>query len=188
MKRIYPVVALFLMLFALAACGPEQPESVEGDDQMVEPIDAPPTTAPAENETNPRPTVTAVSDESYPAPESEGALEGYPLIAVTAVPSEYPVIDYSSLPTRNPYPGEGEYIWMFVPMGNQCAESMDYPTMQDAAFTLLGEGIAVFDQRIEELMVCSACGCPTSTHYFMQILATDQAAAEELGWQLSIEQ
>jgi len=184
MKRIYPVVALFLLLFALAACGPDQPDPAESDEQTV----ADPTTAPAENDISPRPTVTAVSNESYPAPDAEGALDGYPVMAVTAVPSEYPVIDYSNLPTRNPYPAEGEYIWVSVPMGSQCAESMDYPTIQDAVWVLQGDGIGVFSQGIEELMVCTACGCPTSTHFFMQILATDLSAAEGLGWQLSEEQ
>ena len=184
MKRIYSVIPLFLMLFLMVACGPDQPDSVEVVEPTVEQTDALPTTAPAENT---RPTVTAVPNESYPAPADEGVLEGYPaVIAVTAVPNDgYPVIDYDALPTRNPYPAAGEYIWMSVPMGEQCAESMTYPTMQDAVWVLQGEGIGVFNQRTEDLMVCSACGCPTSTHYSMQILATDQAAAEELGWQLS---
>ena len=186
MKRIYPVVALFLMLFALAACGPEQPESVESDDPTVEPVDALSTTAPAENDISPRPTVTAVSPDSYPAPDAEGALDGYPVLAVTAVSNDgYPVIDYAALPTRNPYPVEGEYIWVSVPLGEQCAESITYPTIQDSVWVLQGEGIAVFDRQVEELMVCTACGCPTSTHYVMQILATDLAEAEELGWALS---
>ena len=180
MKRTYSVIALFLMLFVLAACGPDQPEAVE-------PTTASPTTAPAENEVAPRSTVTPVADDGYPAPEEVGApAEGYPLIAVTAVPNDgYPMIDYAALPTRNPYPAEGEYIWVSVPMGEQCAESVTYPTMQDAVWVLQGEGIGVFGQRVDELMVCTACGCPTSTHYAMQILATDLAAAEELGWQES---
>lgn len=182
MKRMYPVVMLFLMLFFVVACGPEQPESAP---TAVSPTEAAPIDAPVENDISPRPTVTVSGDS---APESDGGLEGYPVLAVTAVPSEYPVIDYSSLPTRNPYPAPGEYIWMSVPMGEQCAESIMYPTTQDAAWVLLGEGVAVFDQRTEELMVCTACGCPTSTHFSMLVLATDQAAAEELGWQLSEEQ
>ncbi len=184
MKRIYPVVTLFLLLFVVAACGPEQPESVEVVEPTAESVDAAPTTAPVENA---RPTVTPAANDGYPAPDREGVLDGYPaVIAVTAVSRDgYPVIDYSALPTRNPYPVEGEYIWMSVPMGEQCAESMTYPTMQDAVWVLQGEGIGVFNQRTEDLMVCSACGCPTSTHYSMQILATDQAAAEELGWHLS---
>lgn len=181
MKRIYPVVMLFLMLFLLIACGPEQPET---EPTAVSPTEAAPTTAPAENDISPRPTVTASSES---APMDDG-LEGYPVMAVTAVPSEYPVIDYSTLPTRNPYPAPGEYIWMSVPMGEQCAESMTYPTIQDAVWVLQGEGIGVFGQQSEQLNVCTACGCPTSTHYAMQILATDQDAAGELGWQLSEEQ
>ena len=185
MKRIYPVVTLFLMLFLLAACGPDQPEVDE-----VEPTAVSPTTAPAENDTNSRPTVTPVANDGYPVLEHDGALDGYPaVIAVTAVSNDgYPDIDYSALPTRNPYPVEGEHIWMSVPMGEQCAEPIMYPTMQDAVLVLLSEGIAVFDQRTDNLMVCSACGCPTSIHYSMKILATDQAEAEELGWQLSEEQ
>lgn len=167
MKRMYPVLMLFLMLFSLVACGPEQPTSTQ------------PITAPAGNDISPRPTVTPIADRG---------VEGYPVLAVTAVSSGYPAIDYTSLPTRNPYPAPGEYIWLSVPMGEQCAESITYPTVQDAILLLNSEGIAVFDQRIEELMVCTACGCPTSTHYAMQVLATDQAAAEKIGWQLSEEQ
>lgn len=181
MKRAYPVIALFLMLFLLAACGPEKPESVEVVEPTAKPADVLPTAPPADA----RPTVTPVSSDGYPAPGAAAPAEGYPLIAVTAVPSDYPVIDYSSLPTRNPYPAPGEYIWVVVPMGEQCEDTMTYPTMQDANLVLLGNGIATFDWRIEELMVCTACGCPTSTQYLMQIPATDLAAAEALGWQES---
>ncbi len=178
MKRMTPVTLFVLMLFLLAACGPKQPESVE-------PTAVPPTTAPAEN---PRPTVTNVPNDGYPAPDANSNADGYPVMAETAVPDDYPVIDYEALPTRDPYPDSDEYVWVAIPMGEQCSEAVTYPTEQDAADSLMEEGVAVYGTKTIELMVCTACGCPTSTHFLMQILATDEVQAEELGWTVSAEE
>ncbi len=175
MKRMPPIVLFVLMLLLFAACGPEQPEPVE-------PTAVPPT----EPANSPRPTVTNVPDDSYPTPDADSSLDGYSLMAVTAVPDDYPVVE--ALPTRDSYPDSGEYIWVAIPMGKQCSDAVTYPTERDAEDALVEEGIAVHETKTVDLMVCTACDCPTSTHYLMQILATDEAKAEELGWAIAPEE
>ncbi|MCZ7668709.1 MAG: hypothetical protein M5U34_16690 [Chloroflexi bacterium] len=39
-----------------------------------------------------------------------------------------------------------------------------------------------------ELMVCSACDCPTSAHYRAEINAADMNKATALGWTLNKQQ
>ncbi len=173
MKRVPLFV---LMLFLLIACGPSQPES--------QPTAVPPTDAPALV-----PVPTAVDNSFAPAADdsaADDAESGYPLIAVTAVPGEYPIVDIAPPPPPDSYPSPDGYLWVQIPMGKQCAAIVDYANEQDAAAMLIEEGIEVSETRTTDLMVCEACeSCPTSTHFMAQILETDAAHAEQLGWAIA---
>jgi hypothetical protein len=67
-------------------------------------------------------------------------------------------------------------------VGEQCAEAPATPDLQTAVADMVAFGIPVVASEVIDLPVCSACGCPTSTHFRMQIDAGYLGNAETLGW------
>lgn len=117
-----------------------------------------------------RPTPTA----EIAAPTTEG--EAYP-----AQPQATAPVD------AYPAAGEGAELftenWVVLPAGEQCAESLAYPSPESAVAGLEEAGVTPLAVEETELLVCEACGCPTSAHYRVLVSAEDLAAAIILGWQ-----
>jgi hypothetical protein len=112
-----------------------------------------------EEEPTPRPTPTV--EETGPTPD------GYP-----------------AQPTVPPagYPAEGAEAWLVLPAGEQCVESLAYPTSDSAVADLEAAGVTILAVEETELLVCEACGCPTATHYRVLLSGDDIATAVSLGW------
>jgi hypothetical protein len=130
----------------------------------------------------PRATLTPppISDPSQPesAPDSQ---DGYPAPPVQTLPEGYAVP--TGLPVLNPYPEAiGSLIWVLKPVGEQCAEAPATPDLQTAVADMIAFGIPVEASEMTDLIVCMACGCPTSAHFRLQIDAGYLGNAEVLGW------
>jgi hypothetical protein len=61
-------------------------------------------------------------------------------------------------------------------------EDADYADLQEAVAALIAAGVPVYETGMVDLIVCAACGCPTSAHYRVQISQSDLVNAEALGW------
>lgn len=127
-------------------------------------------------------------DESAPAlPTLDTSLvsPGYPepiipeATPVPQIPEGYPALPVFT-PTPYIYP-EDMVFWMLHPAGFQC-ESPLYETLDQAVSALNADGVTVDSSEVINLMVCQACGCPTSEHYRVSIQAGDYEAAVALGW------
>ncbi len=154
------LIGFFIIVVFLAACGGGRSDSPA----TSSPSDGPLPALNTPDSGGELPTAT-VSNPSYPGPPTLGA--GYP---------EPP----TPLPTRDPYPGGMAVI--VHPLGEQCSDDPFYADVDDAVEQLEAEGIKVLGSEEVDLVVCSACGCPTSTHIQLQISPDDLAKAESLGW------
>ncbi|MCB8982212.1 MAG: hypothetical protein H6659_00120 [Ardenticatenaceae bacterium] len=162
-----------LLLLALAACGPSANAPTPTTEQ---PARATPTTdsslQPGSNNTS-----------------GQGNQTSYPSLPPTPTPypDDYPAPPPPPTPV-NPYPGTDaggtETVWILHPLGQQCADTSTYkyPNQQEARADLTAAGINVLQMETEELMVCQACDCPTSTHYRAEISSADLNKALALGW------
>ncbi|MGD2049877.1 MAG: hypothetical protein PVH03_10285 [Chloroflexota bacterium] len=150
------------LFFLLAACS----NVTQGPTEEPSEVDSATPTAPAlETDTPDEVGYPAPgSEESYPEPAEQ---EGYP-------PPSAPV------PTRDPYPGGVAFIEH--PAGLQC-EDPNYPDLRSAEAALEEAGIEIQSAEAVELVVCQACGCPTSLHYRISIDPADLNTALSLGWQ-----
>jgi hypothetical protein len=166
-------ISVFLLTFIIiiaAACGP----AAESSDPSVVPA-TPETEGVLETATQPAATESAPppdAPEAYPAqPTAVPLPEGYP------APSE-------PIATVNPYPEAVDgFIWMLLPVGIQCEDDAStYSDLQDAVAGLTAVSVQTNQSETTELMVCSACGCPTSAHYRVQVSVEDVNAAQALGW------
>lgn len=133
----------------------------------------------------PRATLTAppVSEPIQPE-SSSGGQDGYP---APQLPSPTPPPDgYAGptpLPALDPYPAAtGTLIWILKPVGEQCADPPTTPDLQTAVADMVAFGIPVEASEMTDLIVCSACGCPTSAHFRLQIDSGFLGNAELLGW------
>lgn len=163
MKKFALLIGL-IMLLLVAACNGTSEEDPTGESM-------PPTEegAPA------LPTVDSPASETgYPAPIVP---DGYPDPQDTAA---YPVLPIST-PAPFSYP-EGTTFWMLHPAGLQCEEPLTYPELADAVAALENNGVQIFKTEAVNMMVCEACGCPTSEHYRVNIDANSLDAAMVLGW------
>lgn len=167
MMRHHYLLIFLILLAIITACQPA-PESetatpVDTDTAPGDTTPAPPAAtgvAPAEEET----------PESYPAPPTPARqTEGYP---VQAEPQ----------PQSDPYPAAEGFVWVSLPVGVQCEEGSRYANLQEAVETLSNEGISVKDAKLSSLPVCTACGCPSSEHYVLQIAQENLDAALEMEW------
>ncbi|MCA9942724.1 MAG: hypothetical protein KC449_04550 [Anaerolineales bacterium] len=131
----------------------------------------------------PRATLTPPPIVPETAPEIETD-SGYPPPAqppATTFPEGYPVPTVP--PAINPYPeASGTLIWILKAVGEQCAESPPTPDLQTAVADMVAFGIPVEASEMTDLAVCSACGCPTSAHFRLQIDSGFLGNAEALGW------
>jgi hypothetical protein len=105
-----------------------------------------------------------------------------PTSAMTVI-DEYPA-PASPVPTVDPYPAVEGFVWVIIPVGEQCADPSEnsYASLQEAVAALTAAGMTVNASAVTELSVCTECGCPTSTHYRVQIEATSLNDAIDLGW------
>jgi hypothetical protein len=128
---------------------------------------------PIEEEPITRPTPTTETA----APTQAPADDGYPADPQPTEPAAaYPAAGE----------GEGETLtegWIVLPAGTQCEENLAYPTTDSAVEELENAGITPLAVEETELVVCEACGCPTSAHYRILVSAEDMAIAISLGWQ-----
>lgn len=133
-----------------------------------------------DNNQEARPTPTTESPASEPIEQDES----YPVSAPTAVPlpEGYPAAQ--AIPTYDPYPAGGNTVWVVYPVGIQCedASASTYKNEQEVKSGLTAAGITVHNVTLTELMVCTACDCPTSAHYRAEIEASQLDAAITLGW------
>ena len=171
MRRYLGLFMLILALVLLAACqgtnGVGGETSTPGSGDEVVPQGSPTSASvPSEATTTPIP----VDGYPPPPPTSVPSPEGYP-----GPPTPIPTLD--------PYPA-GVLIWIVRPVGEQCAdpEASEVSDLQEAVAELAAAGVPVESSGTVDLLVCAACGCPTSTHYRVQIQATNFSRAESLGW------
>ncbi len=163
MKRNYLFLSIIFVIL-LAACGPSNAEP--------QPTEAP----EAEVDVIPRQTITPT-----PVVDTAAAEEAYPARpTVTSIPAGYPQPEV--LPTTDPYPVEGDTVWMIKAAGEQCAESLDYESEDEAVESLEVADIETQAVQTVDLVVISLCGSPTSTQYAVEINVEDLSAAEALGW------
>jgi hypothetical protein len=168
--KFWHVSLLIMMMTITAACGPatETGESatVPADEGVLEVATQP---APvAATEAAPQPD----APEAYPSqPTAVPQTEGYPAPATPAA-------------TIDPYPeAVAGFIWMLLPVGVQCEDDASlYTDLQDALAGLTAVNVQTGQSEITELIVCTACGCPTSAHYRVQVSIEDVGAAQSLGW------
>ena len=92
---------------------------------------------------------------------------------------------YPAQPTTDPaapYPAAPDEAWVIRPAGEQCADSLAYPTSDSAVAQLEEAGVTILAVEEIELIVCEACGCPTSAHYRVLLADDDLSTAFTLGW------
>jgi hypothetical protein len=171
LKKLTLITCLLLVSLA-SAC-----QSATDDESQFEPTQA---ASPEPGQRLPAVGLTVAAPglpEEYPPP-----IESYPVESPPPIfnePTGYPV---GPFPTSTPfaYPA-GAAFWIARPAGLQC-ESPTYENLNAATSALEAEGIEVQEALEANLIVCQACGCPTSQTYRVLIKATDLTAAEALGW------
>jgi len=142
--------------------------------------------SPALEETEPPPQASESTETPAAAPDApEGTATpgSYPAQPTASSPeSGYPVAPEESAPS-SAYPA-GEPVWMLRPLGEQCADesTFAYASLREAVSAIEDAGVNVLSSEMVELMVCQACGCPTSEHYRVQILGEDVQTVRSLGW------
>ena len=182
------LICLMVMTW-LAACGPAAPvqtPEIPGENDSTQTPELP-------NETPPAPATGTVTEDASAAPTHTPPPlpEGYP--AQPAPPPASAASGYPAQPLTAPavdsYPaGEAvgdELVWVIRPLGEQCAEpdQNGYTDLREAVAALTAAGLTVGEAEMTNLIVCSACGCPTSAHFRIQVDVSDVAAAESLGWE-----
>ena len=164
-KKILIAISAIIIL---AACTTEpEPDATE------QPLPGMPTVGSQPADTQPS-TAPLPGDDGYPVP---GEMPSYPppleLEAYPEPPSE--------VPTPFSYP-QGTSVWVIHAMGLQCEDPPAYPDLKTAIDTLAAAEINIQDSEEVGLMVCEACGCPTSTHFRILIDGSDLPKAINLGW------
>ncbi|GJM42195.1 MAG: hypothetical protein DHS20C20_24770 [Ardenticatenaceae bacterium] len=178
MKRFLWILTAVLWLTAVS-CSPAtveeaSPTPADNDGALLEAPLAEPDVFPRATLTpppvEPETTTDNQTEAGYPAPPPASTFpEGYP------GPTPPPAI--------NPYPeATGSLIWILKPVGEQCAETPPTPDLQTAVADMVAFGIPVEASEMTDLPVCSACGCPTSVHFRLQIDSGYLGNAEVLGW------
>ena len=168
MKNI--LIALFiLMALIFSACSGSNPTQ---NQPAAEPNNGP-------GVGRPTPTSEVDTEESFEIPVPYPG----PNPTATPYPEGYPVP--TIIPTIDPYPENSNTTWILYPVGVQCedASTSKYQSEQDAEAGLTAAGITVHSASTTELIVCTACGCPTSVHYRIEINEVDLDKAISLGWE-----
>ena len=172
MKKLF-LVMILLAAVALAACS-----GGSDDDATEEPGDNGPgllEVTPADSGSDsPVDDGDEPGSDGYPGP-SDG---GYPApLLPTAIPPGYPAP--SPQPTLDAYPGG--FAILIRPAGQQC-EDPTFADMDAAVAELESAGIKVHEVSRLDMLVCEACGCPTSEHFRVLIDPADLEIAQPLGW------
>jgi hypothetical protein len=164
-------IRLTLLLFALltTACSAALSTETRPPESTNEPTEVPRATPTTEIQ------ATQATQPGVPYP-------GLPPTAIPA-PEGYPAAS-QQIPADDAYPDATKTVWVLHPLGVQCegAAESKYKDEQAVAATLTAAGITVQEVTTTNLMVCQACGCPTSIHYRVQIPAIDLKKALSLGW------
>lgn len=169
MKKFSIFFFLFATIaFSVTACGASIPTTTRPANEND-----------SSNQARPSPT-----SENHTA-ESTALPMPYPGVPATAVsnPEGYPAAQ-EIYPTIDPYPADANTVWLVHPVGVQCedASTSKYQSEQDVKAGLTAAGIPVYSVTTTDLMVCQACGCPTSIHYRVEINETNLDKAIALGW------
>ncbi|MGB3717350.1 MAG: hypothetical protein WA996_23245 [Candidatus Promineifilaceae bacterium] len=154
----------FMIILLLSACGGTSEEEPTSESELATKEAAPalPTVdSPPIEPGYPGP----VEPDAYPGPQDA---PGYPAPPISS-------------PTPDSYPA-GTTFWMLHPAGLQCEQPLTYPELDDAVIALENRGVTVIESEEIGMMVCEACGCPTSEQYRVQIDAIDLLSAIALGW------
>lgn len=166
MKRLIFLLSVLLVM-VLGACQSSAPAPAETEAPPAAPTASEGTETPAPA----APEATATPDE-YPAQPTASAPEsGYPPAPEEAAPSAA-------------YP-PGEPVWIVRPLGTQCEDesTFAYASLEEAVSALEEAGVDVLSSETVDLMVCQACGCPTSEHFRVQVLGEDVQSIRSMGWQ-----
>lgn len=166
MKK-YLLIIVLLFALVITACGSSLSTETRTESE--------------DNNLSPRPTPTTESRTSESL-ELDAPYPGAPPTAMP-LPEGYPAPQI--IPTYDPYPADGETAWVLYPVGIQCedASGSTYTSEQEVISGLTAAGITVHNVSTTELMVCTACGCPTSAHYRAEIDANQLDAVIALGWE-----
>jgi hypothetical protein len=186
-KLIRLLILLSIWSMTAAACGqqtvtPEPPiePALEDEDALREPA--------TDLDILPRVTITPSAEgESAPVDDAYPVATEVPFVEDAGYPA--PVDDApTSIDTGYPAP-EGS-VWIIFPVGVQCgaAEENRYPDLASAIAGLTAAGITVNNSEMVDLLVCAACGCPTSAHYRVEIDGDQLNSALSLEWQLEPEE
>ena len=167
MTRFFFLLNLVLALM-LGACRASSPAPEETEAPPAAPTASEATGTPAAAPATPEATADPAS---YPAePTASPPESGYP------PPSE-------ESPPSAAYPAD-EPVWVVRPRGEQCADesTFEYTSLREAVSALEDAGVNVLSSETVNLMVCEACGCPTSEHYRVEISGEDVPSVRSLGW------
>jgi hypothetical protein len=165
MKK-HSLFVLLLFSFVITACGSSLSTETRPESEN--------------NNLAPRPTPTTENHTSESI-ETNIPYPGAPP-PTTSLPEGYPAPQV--IPTYDPYPAGESTVWVLYPVGIQCedAAGSTYTSEQEVVSGLTAAGITVHNVTTTELMVCTACGCPTSAHYRAEIDANQLDALIALGW------
>ena len=166
------LIAYLLLLSLASAC-----QAATDEETLIEPTQA---ASPESEQRLPAVGLTVAAPgslEEYPPPIESNSVESPP--AIFTEPTGYPI---GPFPTLTPfvYPA-GTTFWIVRSAGLQC-ESPIYEDLNAATSALQASGIEVQEALEVDLIVCQACGCPTSQTFRALISADDLSAAEDLGW------
>ena len=186
MKRLsWLLIAAFCLLMVACSSATEEDPNPAPEDTGFGLNPAPNTDRSNDVETDvfPRSTITPSAEEVTKPESATGSdANGYPPPPQPSpLPEGYEIP--AALPTLNPYPeASGQLIWILKPVGEQCAETPATPDLQTAVADMIAFGIPVEASEMAELDVCTACGCPTSAHFRLQIDSGYLGNAQVLGW------
>ena len=164
MKK-YVMLTILVLILALSACS-----------SSTDPEPTVKSKKPTEEAAPALPTLdTSLVEPSFPLPSDSDA---YP---EPEVPSGYPPPPPIMTSTPYAYP-EGTTFWILHSAGIQCEEPLIYTARDDAVDDLEENGVTVISAEAVSMMVCQACGCPTSEFYRANIDAYDLDTAISIGW------
>ena len=177
---------LSIFFIFLAACGPSTLEpTMEPEEATVEPQSLP-LQDQSEEGLRVALTPTSESNSDVEAAPVAPAEEAYPIPIPTPILMEgdYPEPPQPPQPPSgyDAYPEADSSVWVLFPVGEQCADESRYEDMVTAVADLTAAGITVYESEIVELIVCSACGCPTSAHFRVSIDASQLSTAQAMEW------
>ncbi len=186
MKHFCQLLLSFLLI-SLAACGPSTLEPIAEPEEPTPEPESLPLKEQLEDGLRVAVTPTSETSSDVEAAPAAPAEEAYPIPIPTPILMEG---DYPEPPPPPPpppggydaYPEAGSNVWVLFAVGEQCADESRYEDLVTAVADLTAAGITVYESEVVELIVCSACGCPTSAHFRVSIDAAQLSTAQALEW------